>query len=324
MANLRFPGRAAWPRKTPLVLALLLAAALLVPQAALAASGGAMGGRSSSSSSSSSSYSSSSSKSTGSSSSNSVGTPAPPSVATERHSYYSKTTYVSVGTPAPPSVPATGAGDAPGKVFWTVALGLFLLVVAAMYYRRPRTTVVKLQVALLGWAKPFQKELNEIADRVQASNKRSYKLMLTETICSLSRHKDCCIFSSLSVDVKDGTDSWEEQFDELSIEERSKFDEETLYCLDGIKRTKEYSRKQDGSRNEYIVVTILVAANGALKFPKITRPADLEAVVKKLNSIHERDIRGIHVLWTPQEENDVLTEEKLLADYPHLRPHSDD
>ena len=42
---------------------------------------------------------------------------------------------------------------------------------------------------------------------------------------------------------------------------------------------------------QFLQVTILVAANGALKFPEITRPADLEAVVKKLNSIHEKDIR---------------------------------
>ncbi|KAM0840472.1 hypothetical protein ACQ4PT_059649 [Festuca glaucescens] len=297
------------PRKAPIVLALLLAAVLaaaFIPQAALAASGGVMGGRSSSSSSSSSKYRRSSSS------------------GSERNSYYSsRTTYVSVGTPAPPSV-ATGAGEGPGAVFWMVAIGLVLLVAVAAYRCRPRTTVVKLQVAMLGWAKPFQQELNEIADRVRASNKPAYKLMLTETICSLSRHKDCCVFSSLSVDVKNGTDSWEEHFDEISIEERSKFDEETLYSLEGIKRTKEYSKKQDGSRNEYIVVTIIVAANGALEFPKITRPADLEAVVKKLNSIRAGDIWGIHVLWTPQEENDVLTEEKLLADYPHLRPHYDD
>ncbi|XP_047079110.1 uncharacterized protein LOC124689661 [Lolium rigidum] len=290
------------------VLALMLVAVLAAaffPQAALAASGGVMGGRSSSSSSSSKNRRSS-------------------SWGSEGNSYYSsRTTYVSVGTPAPPSV-ATAAGEGPGAVFWMVAIGLVVLVAVAAYRCRPRTTVVKLQVALLGWAKPFQQELNEIADRVRASNKPAYKLMLTETICSLSRHKDCCVFSSLSVDVKDGTDSWEEHFDEISIEERSKFDEETLYSLEGIKRTKEYSKKQDGSRNEYIVVTIVVAANGALEFPKITRPADLEAVVKKLNSLRAGDIWGIHVLWTPQEENDVLTEEKLLADYPHLRPHYDD
>ena len=126
MANIRFPGGAAWPRKTPLVLALLLAAATLLPQAALAASGGAMGGSSSSSS---------SSKSTGSSSSESH----------HRHSYhyYPSRTYVSVGTPATPSV---ATGDAPGAVFWLVALGFVLLVAAAIYRNRPRTTVVKLQV----------------------------------------------------------------------------------------------------------------------------------------------------------------------------------
>ena len=38
-------------------------------------------------------------------------------------------------------------------------------------------------------------------------------------------------------------------------------------------------------------VTILVAADGALKFPKITRPADLEAVLEKLNSIPAREIQ---------------------------------
>jgi uncharacterized membrane protein len=42
---------------------------------------------------------------------------------------------------------------------------------------------------------------------------------------------------------------------------------------------------------QIIQVTILVAADGALKFPKITRPADLEAVLQKLNSIPAREIQ---------------------------------
>jgi len=29
--------------------------------------------------------------------------------------------------------------------------------------------------------------------------------------------------------------------------------------------------------------------------------------------------QGVNVLWTPQEENDVLSEERLLADYPNLK-----
>ena len=57
--------------------------------------------------------------------------------------------------------------------------------------------------------------------------------------------------------MKDTSDSWEHHFDKISIEERSKFDEETLYNLEGIKRKKRYSRKPDGFRNEYIVVRVL-------------------------------------------------------------------
>jgi uncharacterized membrane protein len=60
--------------------------------------------------------------------------------------------------------------------------------------------------------------------------------------------------------VKDRDDSWEQHFDKISIEERSKFDEETLYNLEGIKRKKSYSRKPDGFRNEYIVVCLLLIA----------------------------------------------------------------
>ncbi|XP_044956072.1 uncharacterized protein LOC123407095 isoform X1 [Hordeum vulgare subsp. vulgare] len=293
-------------RWVPLALALLLAAVValaLIPQVALAASGGVMGGRSSSSS-----------------------EPDDSSSSSKSYTFYDSSSHISIGAPSRRRAAKDDDDDGGSSegVFRAVLVGLVSLVAAVWYYyERPSTTVVKLQVALLGWAKPFQKELNEIADRVQASNKRSYKFMLTETICSLSRHRDCCVFSSLSVNVKNGAETWEAHFDKLSIKERSKFDEETLYNLEGIKRTKEYSKKLDGSRNEYIVVTILVAAKGALKFPKITRPADLEAVVEKLNSIPAREIQGVHVLWTPQDENDVLSEEKLLADYPNLKPHND-
>ena len=34
--------------------------------------------------------------------------------------------------------------------------------------------------------------------------------------------------------------------------------------------------------------------------------------------------QGIQVLWTPQDEDDVLLEEKLLKDYPYLKPLCDD
>ncbi|PVH36190.1 hypothetical protein PAHAL_6G017600 [Panicum hallii] len=340
-------------RKSPVDPAMLLAAiaaaaAAASPHAALAASGGAMGGRSySSSSRSSSSTSSSSSSFSSSSSSSSWSTPSsssssasswsrPSSSSTEQQEeathvsvgtapssssssasswlrpsssstssspeQQAEATHVSVGTARPPSV-ATAAQRNAEMRFWgylaSASVSAAALFLAVRHYTRPRTTVVKLQVALLGLAKSLQKDLNEIAEKVEASNQRWYKFILTG-------------------------DSWEQHFDKISIEERSKFDEETLYNLEGIKRKKSYSRKPDGFRNEYIVLTILVAADGALKFPEVRNYADLEAAVETLNSIPARRIQGIQVLWTPQDEDDVLLAAKLLEDYPYLKPLCDD
>ncbi|CAO2190008.1 unnamed protein product [Urochloa humidicola] len=345
-----------------LLAAIAATAAAASPYAALAASGGAMGGRSyssssrssspstsSSSSSSFSSYSSSSSSSSwsnpsdSSSSSSSSSSRSSPSSSTSSSSTSSwwtpststsssteqqaEATHVSVGMAQPPPV-ATAAQREADLRFWgylaSASVSAAALFLAVRHYTRPRTTVVKLQVAMLGLAKSFQRDLNEIAEKVEASNQRWYKFILTETICSLRRHNNCCISSSLSVDVKDTGDSWEQHFDKISIEERSKFDEETLYNLEGIKKKKSYSRKPDGFRNEYIVLTILVAADGALRFPVVRNYADLEVVVEKLNSIPARQIQGIQVLRTPQDENDVLSEEKLLEDYPYLKALCDD
>nr|CAB3493607.1 unnamed protein product [Digitaria exilis] len=88
--------------------------------------------------------------------------------------------------------------------------------------------------------------------------------------------------ADLRVDVKRSMDDGEKRFNQLSIEERGKFDEETLVNVNSIKRNKAGSQRSSGFTNEYIV--------------------------------------AVEVLWTPQNENDTLSERELLEDYPLLRP----
>jgi uncharacterized membrane protein len=78
--------------------------------------------------------------------------------------------------------------------------------------------------------------------------------------------------------------------------------------------------KADRFNNEYIVVTILVAAEGEYKLPTINSNADLKDALRKLGSIPVDSIQAVEVLWTPQDENDTLSERELLRDYPLLRP----
>jgi uncharacterized membrane protein len=66
-------------------------------------------------------------------------------------------------------------------------------------------------------------------------------------------------------------------------------------------------------------VTILVAAEGEYKLPTINSNADLKDALRKLGSIPVDSIQAVEVLWTPQDENDTLSERELLRDYPLLR-----
>ncbi|KAM0923653.1 hypothetical protein ACQ4PT_005389 [Festuca glaucescens] len=58
----------------------------------------------------------------------------------------------------------------------------------------------------------------------------------------------------LQVGVKRSIDDGEKRFNQLSIEERGKFDDETLVNVNSIKRQKADSQRSSGFSNEYIVV----------------------------------------------------------------------
>jgi uncharacterized membrane protein len=57
------------------------------------------------------------------------------------------------------------------------------------------------------------------------------------------------------VDIKRGIEDGEKHFNKLSIEERGKFDEETLVNVNNIKRQSTRSQRSNGFSNEYIVVS---------------------------------------------------------------------
>ncbi|CAD6206264.1 unnamed protein product [Miscanthus lutarioriparius] len=298
-------------------LALLLAGALLAASAggphaaALAASGGRVGG------------SAFSSRSSSSSPSYGYSAPAPRGGGYRAAPFYSPSPFVSVG-------PAIGIGfGGSGFLFTLIGFAAFLYLAgflsdssggASVLTETEKTTVLKLQVGLLGMARSFQKELDQIAEKADTATPAGLSYVLTETTLALLRHPDCCISAYSSVDVKRSMDDGEKRFNQLSIEERGKFDEETLVNVNSIKRNKGGSQRSSGFSNEYIVITILVAAEGVHKLPVINSSNDLKTALQKMGAIPSSKILAVEVLWTPQNENDTLSERELLEDYPLLRP----
>lgn len=303
--------------KKPAVAVVLLGFLLTSdPYAALAASGGRMGGRSFSSSSSSSRSHSYSAPSSG-SFSYSVPYYAPSPFGGGGGGFY-------VG-------PAFGVGVGAGSGFFLLMMGFAAVILLSGFLSdrsddgsvlaaSQKTTVLKLQVGLLGMARSFQKDLDRIAETADTSTSEGLNYVLTETALALLRHPDCCISAYSSVDVKRSMEDGEKRFNQLSIEERGKFDEETLVNVNSIKKQRTTSQRSKTFSNEYIVITILVAAEGVYKLPVINSSSDLKEALQKLGSIPANKTLAVEVLWTPQNENDTLSERELLEDYPLLRP----
>ncbi|KAI3747416.1 hypothetical protein L6452_09872 [Arctium lappa] len=183
-----------------------------------------------------------------------------------------------------------------------------------------KTSVLKLQVGLLGMGRTLQTDLNRIAEAADTSSPEGLSYVLTETTLALLRHPDYCISGYSSVDLKRSVEEGEKRFNQLSIEERGKFDEETLVNVNNIRKQSATSQRSNGFRNEYIVITIIVAAGGVHKLPPINSSAQLKEALQKLGSIPSSRIMAVEVLWTPQNENDTLSERELLEDYSLLRP----
>ena len=70
--------------------------------------------------------------------------------------------------------------------------------------------------------------------------------------------------------------------------------------------------------NEFIVVTVLVAVDGALKLPKVQGRAEVETCLKRLGAVATDRVQAVEVLWSPQEASDTLTQEEIISDYPDL------
>ncbi|ESQ29809.1 hypothetical protein EUTSA_v10023937mg, partial [Eutrema salsugineum] len=125
---------------------------------------------------------------------------------------------------------------------------------------------------------------------------------------ALLRHPAYCISCYSSVDVKQNEEEGEKKFNQLSIEERGKFDVETLVNVNSIKRQSSKNRTSNGFANKYIVVTILVAAKGTKTLQTINRFADLKEALRKLGSIPRNKILTVEVLRTPPDDNEAFTE----------------
>eukprot|EP00899_Mesostigma_viride_P014664 jgi/Mesvir1/23199/Mv22663-RA.1 len=184
------------------------------------------------------------------------------------------------------------------------------------------STVMCLQVALLGMARSFQQDLDSIAERADTSSPEGLHLLLTETVLALLRNPDYCVRACSRFEKARDFDAAEAKFNAMSLEERGKIRNETLVNVDDRRARKRAPGASDAAvgGNEFIAVTILVSAEGRIRFPSVMDNASLREALKVLGSVPADSVQAVELLWTPQDPSDTLTERELLQDYPNLHP----
>eukprot|EP01025_Chloroclados_australasicus_P016944 TRINITY_DN18645_c0_g2_i1.p1 TRINITY_DN18645_c0_g2~~TRINITY_DN18645_c0_g2_i1.p1 ORF type:complete len:470 (-),score=45.47 TRINITY_DN18645_c0_g2_i1:147-1445(-) len=178
-------------------------------------------------------------------------------------------------------------------------------------------SVVTMQIGLLGSARELQRDLNRMANNTDTSTPQGLHFLLTETVLALRRNPQYAVYGKSSLKKVRGLDNCEAKFNEESMNERGKFERETLSNVGGRMNRSVAKTRGDGL-NELIVVTIIAAVDGKVEPQDITDQESLKADLQLLGSIPADRLLALEVLWTPQDEGDYFTKDELVTDYPTL------
>jgi len=192
----------------------------------------------------------------------------------------------------------------------------------------PTISVAKLQVGLLAEARELQADLNTIAQKADTSSTAGLTEVLQESTLALLRHPEYWVYAGSAVQ-QTRLEAAEAQFNRLLLSERSKFSGETLSNVNNqLKQASTSSLAvaekggalaQAEGPGEYIVVTLLVGTQGKLELPKVNSSDDLKLALQQLGGVSSDRLLALEVLWTPQADGDVLTNEDVVLQYPDLK-----
>jgi uncharacterized membrane protein len=228
-------------------------------------------------------------------------------------------------------------------IFFLVFFGIFGFIAYTIYIQKQvdqkatresreetlknrQVTISKLQIALTAEAIAISKQLSQLTLSIDTETQQGLVELLQESMVILLRNSEHWThISSRSFLIK--MDKAEAAFNRLSIAQRSKFSCETVSNVNGKIRdytdeTKNESHDQENNNLNlpaYVVVTILIGSAGAEPlFHRIHSCEELKLTLEKLAAISEDDLMKLEVLWTPQSEDEPLTNDEFILEHPDL------
>lgn len=217
-----------------------------------------------------------------------------------------------------------------GFMLWLLILGGALFIAYLIFSRRSHgnelendiVTVSKLQVALLTPEGDLQEQLTQLTLNGDTESNEGLVDMLQEGALALMRRSDRWCYVASSSQTVNSRQEAQQLFENLSLQERSKFTSETLVNVNGAVQKRLAALSQELSEpGSYVVVTFLVGtADDQPLFKDIQTSEALRETLGRLGSISPEYLMVFELLWSPQEESASLSSDELLTSYSHMIP----
>jgi len=217
-------------------------------------------------------------------------------------------------------------------IFWIIFTLFALVLVAVLLSRMSQqksgkrereidnkiVTVSQIQVALLAQARSIQSQLSTISLSIDPNTSEGLSQLLQESALALLRSPENWQYV-LTSSQKCDRDRAEAIFNQLSIQQRSKFSAETLVNLAGRRSQQEPVASSETA--EYIVVTLLIGtAHDKPLFDPVRTTETLTQALETVATIDPEYLLKFELLWTPQAETDSMTYVELLSEYADMVP----
>ncbi|GAB4211517.1 MAG: DUF1517 domain-containing protein [Synechococcales cyanobacterium] len=179
--------------------------------------------------------------------------------------------------------------------------------------------VTEIQIGMLASARGLQTHLDQLAHSADTSTPSGLSQLLQDVTLSLLRHQDYWAYGAAQTRGLPVAQA-EQFFYQRSLQERSRFSEETLTRLGSqvVQHRAQVAANSD-DMGQYVLVTLLVACQQKLDTLSVVDAASLRQTLMQWGSLPADQLLAMEVLWTPQASGDVLSDDQLLVDYPHLR-----
>lgn len=179
--------------------------------------------------------------------------------------------------------------------------------------------------------------LDRLAQTADTDKRVGVQTLTSQVALELLRRKSSIVSAATESKHFGGgfsnNNSWLQQaqreFNARAIQERGKFEQETVsryggvdYTRGGSQSTSRAAESRSGDKATMAVVTLLIAIEGdSTKLPTIRSMADVEEALRRVAADVQVDdcLQSAEILWTPQDRSETLTRREVLADYPNLR-----